>query len=455
MRKISYLFALLVSFIAFNACTSDVDNYFPESAPERASKTVAEVKKTLQEASNGWRMEYYGDVTYGGYNVLCKFQGDSVLIASEKAGKNHEAGLDASGNLITESSLAHFTVNQSMGVVVSFDTYNKLFHYFADPKNDDYGEAGTGFGGDFEFRVLKCTSDTIVLQGLKHGDRILMLPMKADQDWASYLQEVEDVKKFMASSSYTLLSGTDTLAEATQYGDYHSLIFQYPDSTGSMKAYAYPYIVTPEGYKFYKEVEIGGKKFTNFSKDYNDPSDERFYPQGDASICLETVVPPVVDAFKKGQWFFDGSKVGPYAEGAWNDFMEAIKTAANGKEAILYQAMIGTYNNKFGFHAWLSSDYLYVELTVRDPNEAGDEMALQYNRNSPTNKAAQVFMKSYKLTPVLKTFSALNNKLRLKMETDNPRKPTYMKLIQVDHPENVLELTATQVMYPFGGSQQQ
>lgn len=59
MRKISYLFALLVSFIAFNACTSDVDNYFPESAPERASKTVAEVKKTLQEASNGWRMEYY------------------------------------------------------------------------------------------------------------------------------------------------------------------------------------------------------------------------------------------------------------------------------------------------------------------------------------------------------------------------------------------------------------
>ena len=29
-----------------------------------------------------------------------------------------------------------------------------------------------------------------------------------------------------------------------------------------------------------------------------------------------------------------------------------------------------------------------------------------------------------------------------------------MKLIQVDHPENVLELTATQVMYPFGGSKQ-
>lgn len=454
MRKISYLFALLVSFIAFNACTSDVDNYFPESAPERATKTVAEVKKILQEAPNGWRMEYYGDMTYGGYNVLCQFKGDSVQIASEKAGKNHEAGLDASGNLITETSLAHYSVNQSMGVVISFDTFNKLFHYFADPKNEDYGEAGTGFGGDFEFRVLKYSPDSIQLQGLKHGDRIMLYPMKADMDWASYFKEVENVKNFMASSSYTLLADNDTLAEVTQYGDYHSLIFQYPDSTGEMKAYAYPYIITPEGYKFYREIEISGKKFTNFSKDFNDATDERFYPQGDPSICLETVVPPVVDAFQKGQWFFSASKVSPESEGAWNDFMEAIKTAANGKEAILYQAMIGTYNNKFGFHAWLSSDYLYVELTIRDPNEEGNEIALQYNRNSPTNKAAQVFMKSYKLTPVLKTFSALNNKLRLTLETDNPRKPTYMKLIQVKKPENVLELSATQIMYPFGGSKE-
>lgn len=454
MRKISYLFALLVSFIAFNACTSDVDNYFPESAPERASKTVAEVKKILQEAPNGWRMEYYGDMTYGGYNVLCQFKGDSVQIASEKAGKNHEAGLDASGNLITETSLAHYSVNQSMGVVISFDTFNKLFHYFADPKNEDYGEAGTGFGGDFEFRVLKYSPDSIQLQGLKHGDRIMLYPMKADMDWASYLKEVENVKNYMASSSYTLLADNDTLAEVTQYGDYHSLIFQYPDSTGEMKTYAYPYIITPEGYKFYREIEIGGKKFTNFSKDFNDATDERFYPQGDPSICLEMVVPPVVDAFQKGQWFFSASKISPESEGAWNDFMQAIKTAANGKEAILYQAMIGTYSNKFGFHAWLSSDYLYVELTIRDPNEEGNEIALQYNRNSPTNKAAQVFMKSYKLTPVLKTFSALSNKLRLTLETDNPRKPTYMKLIQVKKPENVLELSATQIMYPFGGSKE-
>lgn len=449
MKKISYLFALLVSVLAFNACTSDVDNYFNETAQERAAKSIAEVKQYLQAAPNGWRMEYYGSIVYGGYNVLCKFTGDSVVMASEKAGSHHEAGLDDNGNLITATSSTHYSVDQSMGVVLSFDTYNKVFHYFSEPKNDDYGEAGTGFNGDFEFRVLKATADTITLQGRKHGDRIVMCRMKDDISWTDYLKEVEAVKEYMASSSYTLLAGNDTLATVSQYGSYHTLVISYTDTTGN-QSIAYPYIVTPEGYKFYNAVEIGGYKFDNFSKDFNDPTDERFYPQGNTNICLETVVPPVVDAFKDGRWYFAYSKVGAYAEQAWDDFKEALQHAsADGTEATLYNAFIGTLNNKFGFHAYVGNDYLYVELTVRDPNEAGDEIALQYNRNSPTNKAAQVFMKSYKLTPVLRTFSALNNKFRMKLVTDNPRKPSYMKLIDVSDETHVLELSATGISYPF------
>lgn len=459
MRKLSYLFALLVSFIAFNACTSDVDNYFDESAPERASQRIDEVKKILYSAPNGWRMEYYGGGTYGGYNVFCQFKGDSVLMASEKAGDNHDAGLDANGNLITELSSTHFSVDQSMGVILSFDTYNKVFHYFAEPKNDDYGSAGTGFGGDFEFRVLRAVSDTIILQGRKHGMTVRMYPMETS-DWAQYLKDVASTQQYMAASSYTLYAGEDTLANVQQYGSYHSMIFSYVDTLGKQNNVSYPYIITPKGYKFYTPVVISkldpktnkvkSDTIRNFSKDFNDATDERFFPEGDTRYRLETVVPPVVDAFKSGQWFFAYSKVGAYAEEAWNNFKEGIqKSVSDGSEVTLYWAFIGTYQDKFGFHAQCGNDYIYVELTVRDPNEAGDEIALQYNRNSPTNKAAQVYMKSYKLTPVLRTFSALNNKFRLKLETDNPRKPSYMKLVDVSDPTHVVDLSATSVNYPF------
>ena len=50
--------------------------------------------------------------------------------------------------------------------------------------------------------------------------------------------------------------------------------------------------------------------------------------------------------------------------------------------------------------------------------------------------------------------AVVNSLVSLNGNTDNPRKPTYMKLIQVQKPENVLELSATQIMYPFGGSQE-
>ena len=78
-----------------------------------------------------------------------------------------------------------------------------------------------------------------------------------------------------------------------------------------------------------------------------------FYPQGVMrSICLETVVPPVVDAFKEGPpWFFDvAARLVLTLRVLGTISWRLSRAAANGKEAILYRAMIGTYNNKFGFH---------------------------------------------------------------------------------------------------------
>lgn len=450
MRKISYLFALLVSFVAFSACTSDVDNYFDESAPDRASNMVAEVKDVLYSAPNGWRMEYYGNATYGGYNVLCKFAGDSVAMAAEKAGGTHEAGFDEAGNLIT--AVSHFSLDQSMGVVISFDSYNKLFHYFSDPKNDDYGEAGYGFEGDFEFRVLSYSPERVVLQGRKHNSRVVMYPMSNDQTWEDYLRKVEETKTWMASSSYTLMGDKiDREVNVQQYGDYHCLIFQYLDNDSASQAIAYPYVATPEGYQFYDTVSVemteGKIKFNNLAKG---DTDERFYPAGDNTIWLETVVPSVNKAFENGQWFFSYSQVGEYAQSAWDEFKEALKTAgSNGKEATLYWAQIGTYNDKFGFHAQAGSDYLYVQLKLVSPNEEGNEVAIQYSTGSPTNKAAQIFIRDYKLDKVLKTFSAVNSRHRVKLVTDNPRKPTYMKVIDAKEENNVLNLSASSVSYPF------
>ena len=100
MKKILSLLAFIMGVFAFSSCVSDVDDVFSDSAANRAQKALTETKTLLESAPNGWRVEYYGDVTYGGYNVFMKFEGDSVTVASEKVGKGQAAGYDENGNEI-------------------------------------------------------------------------------------------------------------------------------------------------------------------------------------------------------------------------------------------------------------------------------------------------------------------------------------------------------------------
>lgn len=53
-----------------------------------------------------------------------------------------------------------YTLKHENGILLSFDTYNRIFHQFSDPQSD-----GIGFGGDYEFYVMEHTSDHIVLKG--------------------------------------------------------------------------------------------------------------------------------------------------------------------------------------------------------------------------------------------------------------------------------------------------
>ena len=142
---------LCMGLFALTACTSDVDDVFDKSAPERMDETIAAQKSILESAPYGWRAEYYGDTSYGGYNVFMKFEGDNVTVASEQVGASHKAGIGEDGSLITCTT--HYKFEQSQGSVLSFDDYNYVFHYFSDPGIEDFGMKGEAFYGDLEFRV--------------------------------------------------------------------------------------------------------------------------------------------------------------------------------------------------------------------------------------------------------------------------------------------------------------
>ena len=117
-----------MALTTFNACSLKEDDYFDETPAERSAKDIAEINNLLTKAPNGWLMEYYGNLNFGGYNVMVKFDGDTATFASEKYGPNHPAGIGSDGKVITESSrFRNYKVEQSMGSVLSFDEFNSIF----------------------------------------------------------------------------------------------------------------------------------------------------------------------------------------------------------------------------------------------------------------------------------------------------------------------------------------
>lgn len=149
-------------------------------------------------------MHYYGTITYGGYNVYCKFANNKVTVASEFFGPD-------------STYTSHYKLEQSSGALLSFDEYNPIFHYFSDPSNEDFGTLGKGFNGDLEFRVLSASADSVVLLGKKHEDRIVMTPLQQGS-WADYYNKVSVVSDSMATyNNYALIVDNDTMNASLNY----------------------------------------------------------------------------------------------------------------------------------------------------------------------------------------------------------------------------------------------
>ena len=167
MKKLLNVTLLLAALTVYTSCSDDNDLKDPS---ERLSEATTKYMDVLTSAPNGWAMTMYGDLDFGGFNVLCKFEKNGkVTIANEKFAADTTA-------------VSHFKLEQSSGVVLSFDEYCELFHYFSDPVNNDGYNSQTenGFGADLEFRIISASADSVVMRGKKHDTKIVMTPLTDD-----------------------------------------------------------------------------------------------------------------------------------------------------------------------------------------------------------------------------------------------------------------------------------
>ena len=203
MKKVFSIILCGVAVAGFTSCGNEEEDIFDESSALRTNHAVATYSELLTSAENGWVMEYFANEEEPGYPMLMKFdKSGAVTIAA----KNHYSNNDVYS---TEESL--YEVIADYGPVLTFNSYNTLFHIFSTPDDipdtpiEESDETGLGHEGDYEFVIYEADADHFYMKGKKRGYEINMYKLPADQPWDTYYDKLDEIKAQMFSSQVQTL----------------------------------------------------------------------------------------------------------------------------------------------------------------------------------------------------------------------------------------------------------
>ncbi len=248
--KAKYLVIIGLLAATFAACSRDEESLFEKPAAIRAQEAIDNAFNVLTSAENGWEMAYFPNLEASakGYNMVLKFnKNGNVSVTAKNA--------TTTGNKILTDTASTWAVKSDYGPILTFDTYNDVFHAFSDPKGD-----GAGLLGDYEFLILKATPELVLLKGKKHSAYTVMRPMK-NPDLAEYFTNCE---KMQAD-----LFGNNNIVTLHQ-GDNKMYLYKGADGQFQSAAYGSPLVAEAATYHPVCSTEDGIIVSMGFGEDIHD-----------------------------------------------------------------------------------------------------------------------------------------------------------------------------------------
>ena len=248
--KAKYIVMIGLFAASFAACSRDEESLFDKPAAQRAQEAVTSAFDVLSSNEAGWEMAYFPNLEADakGYNMVLKFsKNGNVSVTAKNA--------TTTGNKIITDTASTWAVKSDYGPLLTFDTYNDVFHAFSDPKED-----GAGLLGDYEFLILKATPELVLLKGKKHSAYSVMRPVK-NPDVAAYFASCE---KMQAD-----LFGNNNIVTLHQDGKTRYL---YSGASGQFQSAAYGSQLIAESATYHPvcATEDGIIVSTGFGEDVHD-----------------------------------------------------------------------------------------------------------------------------------------------------------------------------------------
>lgn len=361
-------FAALLAGVALSSCNNEEADIFDQSAAHRTEEAKQMYKDILVDQGGKWQMEYFTTEDEHGYVYLFTFKKDG----SVKISGHNEYITKITNNVANYSSFGSeeslWDVISDNGPVLTFNSYNKYFHLFADPEDvpdTELDEQGYGHSGDYEFDLMKFSNDTLYLEGKKHGASIIMTRIPSTTDDETYLNEVVALADSFFNAKipavYVNLPGGYrhvVLDGASQLPKFYPETGDYITEWVGRNA-----IITHDGFT------LGHPLTLRDSIDGNDYTIQHFIRQKDGSLLCtdDNRITITADALskvatdKKLTWRIDGAK----SKGDLGTFFNGIT-----KDMKAYNGSSLSYMN-FGYTNYKETDYVNTLFVYIKMKQAG------------------------------------------------------------------------------------
>lgn len=421
MKKIINCLLIVLSVTLYVSCTPQEDDLFGDSSANRIDAALKANNDILIGATNGWLMEYYPSKTqqYGGYNMLVKFSDDGMVTVASDVFEP------------SEKVTSTYSLLQSGGAVLSFDTYNEIMHFFSDPKNPSgVGTNGKGMEGDFEFVIMESSKEKMVLQGRKTRNIIVMTPLDAAIEWEDYLGTLTKADSKMAVGNARFICGD---VEGLVSFSFRRMAITYAND-GVQTTVNVPFIVTEKGYKFYEPLHLGGVIVNELTYA---KLDEVLFTSPDGKVKILSL--PLTTQLVAGTWYCAYSALGDYGKSCWNE----AKLGLDAEKEQLYYAYLDKGHFVFGCSP-VGTTTLYKGIVgFGNKLNSGNEIQFSASGVNDSNGSFYVnnvpkFKKFFE--PLIGTFT---------LTSDDPANATWIKLQDTLRPTNVITLQKNPVYWPL------
>lgn len=276
MKKIFHLMALaLMGSLAFTACDKMEDDLFAKDPATRQDEQMADFRRVFNNNDNGWCV--YMACNTGRHPSCQAFavhfddQWCTFYSSSETSRLPEFYGQTD----VEVKSL--YSLKMDNGVVLSFDTYNAFFHYYAD--QSEYFESRVQ--SDFEFVLDRYSQNEDTIFGYTKIKHLPYMMVKMDRPAKQY-QEACDATAGIAPYNVTLRVAGDEL-HARFLGGYKNLEVWTPDMDPSKDGLLFTYCCMPNGIHLLEPIEYKGHLIDEML--FNDARD-RFISRYDADDYL-------------------------------------------------------------------------------------------------------------------------------------------------------------------------